>query len=216
MSRRLASLTLDLIDDLPLPCRACVFWELDPVSKARADVSGDPAFEKEAWVSEALLNWGSCGTLVYVDDLPAGYALYAPPTYIPRGAAFPTAPVSGDAVLLATLRVVPDFAEGGLGRMLIQGVVRDLARRGVRAVEAFGDARPRDPDERPELSAHCVAPADFLRAVGFKTVRPHHRWPRLRLDVKGTQTWRAEAEAALERILGGTLPVPAPEPAYRR
>ena len=212
MTRRLASLTLDLIDDLPDPCRSCVFWELDPVAKARAEASGDPGFEKEAWVSEALLNWGSCGTLIYVDELPAGFALYAPPTYVPRGSAFPTAPVSGDAVLLAAIRVVPDFGECGLGRMLVLGMVRDRARRGVKAVEAFGDARPPD----PSAGATCVAPADFLRAVGFKTVRPHHRWPRLRLDVKGAQTWRAEAEAALERILGGTLPVPAPEPAYRR
>ena len=208
MSRRLANLTLDVLDELPHPCRACVFWELDPVSKARAEASGDPAFDKEAWVSSTLLAWGSCGTVVYVDGMPAGYALYAPPSYIPRSMAFPTAPVSGDAALLATLRVDPAFREGGLARMLIQGVVRDLARRGVKAVEAFGDAKPTP-------GTMCVVPADFLLSVGFKTVRPHHRWPRLRLDVKGAQGWRAEAEAALERLLGGALPVGAPEPAYR-
>src|SRR6478735_11646539 len=168
MSRRLAGLPLDVLGDLPDPCRACVFWELDPVAKARAEAAGDTAFEKEAWVSETLLGWGSCGTLVYVDELPAGYALYAPPPYIPRGLAFPTAPVSGDAVMLATIRVLPEYAGGGLARMLVQGMVRDLARRGVRAVEAFGDARERD----PRSAATCVTPAAFLRAVGFKTVRP--------------------------------------------
>lgn len=212
MSRRLASLTLDLLDDLAPPCRGCVFWELDPVAKARAEQDGDPAFEKEAWISETLLAWGSCGTLAYVDDLPAGYALYAPPSQVPRSAAFPTAPVSPDAVLLAAVRVVPEFGEGGLGRMLVQGVVADLARRGVRAVEAYGDERT----DADLTGPTCVVPAGFLRAVGFKTVRPHPRWPRLRLDVKGAQAWRAEAEAALERILGGAVTVPAPEPAYRR
>ncbi|MDQ4008837.1 MAG: GNAT family N-acetyltransferase, partial [Actinomycetota bacterium] len=29
MARRMVSLTLDNIDDLPVRCRSCVFWELD-------------------------------------------------------------------------------------------------------------------------------------------------------------------------------------------
>jgi GNAT superfamily N-acetyltransferase len=210
VTRRLSLLTLDVLDDLPDPCRSCVFWELDPVAGERARRSGDPALDKEAWVSSTLLSWGSCGTLVHVDDAPAGYALYAPPGSVPRATAFPTAPVSADAVLLATLRVVPGFEGGGIGRMLVQGMVRDLSRRGVRAVEAYGDAQP-SPD-----APSCVVPADFLLAVGFKTVRPHRRWPRLRLDVKGAQSWRAEAEARLERLLGARLPVRSPEPAFRR
>jgi GNAT superfamily N-acetyltransferase len=213
MTRRLSSLTLDVLDDIPDPCRSCVFWELDPVSGARALAEGDPAFDKEAWVSATLLSWGSCGTIAYVDDLPAGWALYAPPAAIPRAAAFPTAPVASDAVLLTALQVLPGHTGGGLGRMLVQGMVRDLARRGVRAVEAFGDARP---EERAAGDPSCVVPAGFLLAVGFKTVRPHRRWPRLRLDVKGAQSWRAEAEAIVEKVLGARRPVRSPEPAFRR
>ena len=34
MSRRLARLTLDNLSDLPVRCRSCVFWELDPVRRA--------------------------------------------------------------------------------------------------------------------------------------------------------------------------------------
>ena len=44
---------------------------------------GDPALEKEAWVSGMLLEWGSCGKLVQVDGATAGYVLYAPPAYVP-------------------------------------------------------------------------------------------------------------------------------------
>jgi len=98
--RRLASITLDNLDDLPHKCRKCVFWELDPVGHARAHEAGDPALEKEAWVSAMLLEWGSCGKIAYVDSVPAGYVLYAPPLYVPRSVAFPTSPVSADAVLL--------------------------------------------------------------------------------------------------------------------
>ena len=33
----------------------------------------DPAAEKEAWVSEVLREWGSCGRVALVDDEPVGY-----------------------------------------------------------------------------------------------------------------------------------------------
>src|SRR5215475_9520935 len=137
MSRRLVNITLDNLSDLPPTCRSCVFWELDPVSRVRAEGT-DTALEKEAWISSVLLEWGSCGKIMYVDGVPAGYVLYAPPAYVPRSVAFPTSPVSADAVLLMTGMIVPDFAGGGLGRMLVQGVARDVVRRGVRAIEAFG------------------------------------------------------------------------------
>ncbi|MCW2621150.1 MAG: hypothetical protein JWL64_752 [Frankiales bacterium] len=205
MSRRTVNITLDNLDDLPIRCRGCVFWELDPVARERSVEAGDTAFEKEAWVSATLLEWGSCGKVVYVDGVPAGYVLYAPPTYVPRAVAFPTSPVSPDAVLLMTGHVLPDFQGGGLGRMLLQGLAKDLIRRGVRAIEAFGD-------ERWEAPGACLLPADHLRAVGFKTVRPHHRYPRLRLELKSAATWREYLEVALEKLLGSLTPDPMLRP----
>ncbi|MCW2903174.1 MAG: hypothetical protein JWO67_5439 [Streptosporangiaceae bacterium] len=205
MSRRLASVTLDNLDDLPRRCRRCVFWELDPVNGQRAAEAGDPALEKEAWISSTLLEWGSCGKIVYVDGVPAGYVLFAPPLYVPRSVAFPTSPVSADAVLLMTAHVVPEFAGGGLGRMLVQGVAKDLTRRGVKAIEAFGDVKGE--------SGGCVVPADYLLSVGFKTIRPHHRFPRLRLELKSVLSWREDVEVALERLLGSMTPEGALRPA---
>jgi hypothetical protein len=201
MSRRLVSITLDNLSDLPTSCRNCVYWELDPVAGERAQECGDAGLEKEAWVSDTLLEWGSCGQLVYVDGVPAGYVLYAPPAYVPRSVAFPTSPVSADAVLLMTARIVPDFAGGGLGRMLVQGVARDVVRRGIRAIEAFGRAGNGEPPEPGFPDHSCLLPADYLLAVGFKTVRPHPRTPRLRLDVKTTVTWKEDVEYALDKLL---------------
>lgn len=204
MSRRLVNVTLDNLSDLPRRCRGCVFWELDPVACERANDSGDTDLEKEAWLSDTLLEWGSCGQLVYSDGLPAGYVLYAPPAYVPRSVAFPTAPVSPDAVLLMTGRVVPEFTGGGLARMLLQGVARDVVRRGIRAIEAFGRTglEPADDGVDDQPDHRCVLPAGYLRAVGFKTVRPHPRTPRLRLDIRSTVFWREDVEYALERLLG--------------
>lgn len=205
MSRRLVNVTLDNLDDLPRRCRQCVFWELDPVAAGRAAQAGDTSLEKEAWVSATLLEWGSCGKIAYVDGVPAGFVLFAPPAYVPRSVAFPTSPVSPDAVLLMTAHVLPDFAGGGIGRMLVQGVAKDLTRRGVRAIEAFGDLKWQE-------LGHCVVPADHLLAVGFKTVRPHPRYPRLRLELKTAVSWREDVEVALERLLGSMTPEGALRP----
>ncbi len=201
MARKLARLTLDNLDDLPVACRTCLFWELDPVARQRAAASGECASEKEAWVSHVLLEWGSCGRVVYVDGDPAGYVLFAPPTYLPGAATFPTAPVSSDAVLLATAYVYPQYADQGLGRVLMQAVAKDLLKRGdIRAIEAFGSPR-RSPEP-----GHCVLPTEFLVRVGFKTHRPHPIHPRMRLELKSVLTWKEDLEAALEKLMGAVRP----------
>ena len=205
MPRRLANVTLDNLDDLPHKCRRCVFWELDPASHSRAQAAGDPALEKEAWISSTLLEWGSCGKIAYVDGVPAGFVLFAPPAYVPRSVAFPTSPVSADAALLMTGEVLSEFEGGGLARMLVQGVVKDLTRRGIKALEAFGDTQWQG-------VGHCVLPADYLLAIGFKTVRPHPRYPRLRLELKSVASWREDVEVALERLLGSMSPEGALRP----
>ncbi|MFJ3282599.1 GNAT family N-acetyltransferase [Streptomyces halstedii] len=204
MGRRLVPLTLDNLSDLPRRCRSCVFWELDPVSGEAAVKAGRPAAEKESWISAVLLEWGSCGRVVYVDDVAAGFVLYAPPAYVPRSTAFPTSPVSPDAVQLMTALILPEFQGQGLGRVMVQTVAKDLLRRNFRAVEAFGDARWKEPA--------CVLPAEHLLAVGFKTVRPHPAYPRLRLELRTTLSWKEDVELALDRLLGAVQKEPALRP----
>ena len=202
MARRVEPLTLANLGELPVPCRDCVFWQLDPVAARQATRNGDTGLEKEAWLSQLLLDWGTAGIVLYVDDEPAGFAVYAPATYLPRIQAFPTAPVSPDAVVLATGRILPRYLGLGLGKILVQAVAKDVLKRGFRAVEAFGDSRWDGPG--------CVWPTDFLCAVGFTVVREHPRNPRLRLDLRSAITWRREMEAAVERLMGAIRPEPAP------
>ena len=208
MSRRVVGVTLDNLEDLPKHSRGCVYWELAPHLKEQAEEFGTTELEKGAWVSSGLLEWGSCGRGVYSDKLPVGFVLYAPPNAVPRASAFPTSPISADAVVLTGFHVIPEFRGGGLGRMLVQAVAKDLTRRGVKAIEAFGDARPEEGDS-------CVVPADFLTSVGFKTVRPHPRWPRLRLELRTGITWKEDVEAALERLLN-TVSVSTASPQLQR
>lgn len=197
MARRVVSVTVDNADDLPMPCRGCAFWEV-------GDRSAGPT-AKDDWLSAVLLESGRCGNIVYVDGDVAGFALYAPPPYVGGSPGFATARPSEDALLLMTARVLPDFAGAGVGRVLVQSVVKDaLGRRGVRALEAYGDIAG-------EPYA-CVLPAEFLTAVGFKTVQPHPRFPLLRMELRTVLRWRGDVGEALERWLGAIRPEKATGP----
>lgn len=200
MGHRIERLTLDHLDRLPGGCGQCVFWELDPVR--RGAVRGHEAEEKTAWISTLLREWGSCGRVAVVDGEVVGQVIWAPPLHVPSAGGFATSPISPDAVVLTTVYVDAAHRGGGLGRMLLQGMARDLIERGgVRAVEAFGDTRGR--------AGHCVVPADFLLAVGFSTHRAHAVNPRMRMDLRTTLSIREELERGLERLLA---PIKRPAP----
>lgn len=160
MSARITPLRLEAFEQLPKHARRCVFWEVDPATLAGDDHLSDPEFEKEAWLSMVMLEWGSCGQIAAsapagesageddpVDAPCLGYAFYAPPGAVPRAQLFPSGPVSADAVLLTSLgveqgsglgRCGPEQNPDGIPQSLIVAVVADLVRRGVRALEAFG------------------------------------------------------------------------------
>ncbi|OHU98855.1 acetyltransferase [Mycobacterium talmoniae] len=220
MSTRITPLALDAFDQLPKHARRCIFWEVDPATLRNDDHLTDPEFEKEAWLSMVMLEWGSCGQIATApppEPACLGYILYAPPRAVPRAQHFPTAPVSADAVLLTSMGVEPGHATEGLQHDLVARVVDELVRRGVRALEAFGrtpataelqEAPAVDDDVQRVLTApgdcsveHCVIDADFLQDVGFTVVAPHRYFPRLRLELDKGLGWKAEVEAALERLL---------------
>jgi GNAT superfamily N-acetyltransferase len=207
MSRTTVPLALEHLDALSevIPCSTCAFWELDPVRRREVD---DPAAHKRAWVQRVLAEWGSCGRVALVDDVPVGLLLHAPAAYVPGAAAFPTAPVSPDAVLLTSVRVARGHTGGGLGKMLVQAMARDLVERGdVGAVEAFGDTRG---------AGRCTVPADFLGAVGFGVQRAHPRTPRMRMELRSAVSWRREVGAVLDRLRVVRPPSPRASGASRQ
>jgi len=169
VTRALVPLSMTTIGLLPDRCRGCVAWELDADAVKSAVRLGDTEFEKEVWLSGVMLTWGSAGQIVTVDDRPVGFALFAPPTAVPGASAFPTSPVSPDAVLLTTARILPEFTGQGLARYLMNGVVAALTRRGVRAIELFGREDPLAPaevGEGPETGEVRSAPADEAATAG--------------------------------------------------
>ncbi|MCV7278880.1 acetyltransferase [Mycolicibacterium flavescens] len=236
MSARITPMRLEAFEQLPKHARRCVYWEVDPLAlrrdRDRPEHLSDPEFEKEAWLSMVMLEWGSCGQLAVQctgadtedgfaaltgDEACLGYAFYAPPGAVPRAQQFPTGPVSADAVLLTSLGVESGEDAHGLSRTLIAAVAGDLVRRGARALEAFGHTAEvaelfepgvQTPELRPVLEVlgdcsveQCVLDADLLRDAGFVVVSEHRYFPRLRLELEQGLGWKADVEAALERLL---------------
>lgn len=231
---RITPMRLEAFEQLPKHARRCVFWEVDPSTLLSPQAGGrqlwDPEFEKEAWLSMVMLEWGVCGQMAVLcpesmdddatpngDEPCLGYAFYAPPRVVPRARYFPSGPVSADAVLLTTLRVESGDGADALPRSLIAAVVGDLVRRGVRALEAFGhtpevselsDPRAVSPVLRPIVEMlgdcsvdQCVLDVELLQDSGFVVVSQHPYFPRLRLELEQGLGWKADVEAALERLL---------------
>jgi GNAT superfamily N-acetyltransferase len=214
-TRRVVGLDGEALAAIPPRCQGCLFWEfgrprrdLHP-EEANApgdsdELSGDPAVTKQAWCSAQCFETGPPGRLVTVNDEVAGYASFAPSgVWAPRRPPIP--PLSGDALLLATLWVEPAFRRQGIGRLLVQSAVKEAIRLDLASVEAYGDRRWRESD--------CVLPAMWLLHEGFEVVSEHPRYPLLRIATRRTARWTQALENVVEEVLE-RIPrrVPATEP----
>jgi len=200
MAREIKDLTHTNIDDLPRPCRGCVFWEYAPTDRALTLGEHSADFEKEAWCSEVTLVHHSAGKVVYVNGAPAGFALCGPQDIFHGAEVFPLR-ISKDALFLATMRIDEDYTGWGVGKALMHAVLKEAKTRGKRAVEAYGDRGWQHPA--------CILPATFLEAVGFRVKREHPRFPLYRLDIGSIAKLQENVEAAVEKFLE-TLFTPEP------
>ncbi len=215
MSRRVELLTGEMVEELPEPCRTCLFWELgaprpDPRAVpvgggagSRGRPATDALVRKEAWVSSRVQEATPPGHAVRADGEVVAHAVCAPSDTFARRP-WPVPPSSPDALLLATVWVVPGRRDHGLGRLLLQAAIRDAIRADVAAVEAYGDRRWQE--------RNCLLPATWLLREGFVVHREHPRTPLLRLEVKRTARWAESLEHAWEEVLE-RLPRRVPSPA---
>src|SRR3979490_1552099 len=92
VSARITPLRLEAFEHLPKHARRCVFWEVDPATLGNQDHLADPEFEKEAWLSMVMLEWGSCGQVATAisdehsstEPPGPGHLPHAPPGAGPR------------------------------------------------------------------------------------------------------------------------------------
>lgn len=152
MEVSIRAITPQSSEDLEPSAAASTFWALPPEYGAQSNASNDPAFDKQVWLQNVLLEWGICGYTAFVGTgdvgthpVPAATVFFAPARYMQGIANLPTGPISPDAILLSTVHVAVPYMGLYLEHQLIDTVLTEAHRRGVKAVEAF--ARVEDFDE---------------------------------------------------------------------
>lgn len=162
------------LDDIPLSCRACLYWEW-PANFA-AGLAPEVALQrKREWFARARQVFGVSGLLAYLDGVPVAYAQYAPPTLLPNVAEYTAGPVDNDAIFISCLYVAAESARSqGIGRALLQRIIADVRGRGYAGLETFG---------RIGSANNCSGPVELYLKNGFQVVSQDPEFPLLRLDL---------------------------------
>ena len=198
MNGRIRVLTLDDLDQLPSPCRGCVFWQTTGGSRG-----GRPsdAAAQDAWWQAMQLDWGVPGRAVWQGDRMVGFALYAPAADLHRVRVLGP-PASEDALVLATMWIDADHRGGGLGRHLLQVVTRDALAHDLGAVEAYGTVWGGTQTQ----TGGCMLGGTFLEHLGFRLHRADVETPLYRLQTARTARWAESMGTALGEVVAALSP----------
>lgn len=199
MEVSIRAITPQCSEDLEPSAAASTFWALPPAYGAPNKASRDPVFDKQVWLQNVLLEWGICGYTAFVGTgdagthpVPAATVFFAPARYMQGIAHLPTGPISPDAILLSTVHVAVPYMGLYLEHQLIDTVLTEAHRRGVKAVEAF--ARVEDFDE--ELARQLGEVSEpKAREMTEKGKPEHSALESLKYVPESYRGWKTAAES---------------------
>jgi GNAT superfamily N-acetyltransferase len=154
--------------DIPEPCRGCVYWEFpeefDEAKQEKTRLEKRAEFEQKKleWFTRTVREFGTCGKIAYCDGKPVAYAQFAPSRRLPNTDHYKSHPVGKSeegVVFLSCLYVTnKELRRKRIGETLLKNIINDLRSRGFKAIETF--ARSGNP-ENPS------GPLEFLIKNGF-------------------------------------------------
>ena len=122
-------------------------WELEWEDNHRPRQCEDAAFDKQLWIQRVLMEWGTCGFTALVSTgennakpIPAATVFFAPAAYFPGYAVMPSGPISPDAVIMSHVYVTAAYMGLYLEHHIIDAVVTEARKRGIKAIETFARA----------------------------------------------------------------------------
>jgi ribosomal protein S18 acetylase RimI-like enzyme len=132
------------LEEIPEPCNSCLYWE-DPTfrkgERATSEEQAEAKAAKASWFLNTYDAFGSCGKLLFVDDMPVGYAQYAPAGRLPNTQEYGSQKLTTakeDVAFISCLYIPRENFRGkGFGEQLLDHVLADLKTRGFQAVETF-------------------------------------------------------------------------------
>ena len=160
METVIKDITESNLNDIPEICSYCIYWsfpeEFERLKSELSKKKQELIAKKRLWILQTLKQFGSCGKILYHNNVPVGYAEYGPPSRFPNIKEYKSQPVGkidDGVVFLSCLYIADENLRGkGLGEKLLDNIIADLKRRGFKAVETFAlRGSPNNPSGPVEL-----------------------------------------------------------------
>ncbi len=176
------------LNDIPEPCSHCIYWgfpeEFEETKSEPPRREQELIAKKRQWILQTLKKFGSCGKILYCNNLPVGYAEYGPSNRFPQIREYKSQPIGEieeGVVFLACLYIAdPNLRRKGLGEELLENIISDLKRRGFKALETYA---------RTGSSENPSGPVEIYLKRGFHIKdETDPEFPVMRFDLQAHST----------------------------
>jgi GNAT superfamily N-acetyltransferase len=183
MKAEIRDVTEANLHDIPETCGRCLYWSFpEKFEKTKAVQSKhkqELETQKKQWILQTLKEFGTCGKILYYNNLPVGYVEYGPSNRFSQTKEYESqsiGKIEDGVVFLSCLFIVDRNLRGkGLGEKLLDNVIDDLKKQGFIAIETY--AR-RDSPNNPS------GPVEFYLKKGFRIEdETDPEFPIVRLDL---------------------------------
>lgn len=112
-------------------CNVCMYY-------IQNDKKEKTAKNKREWFIKMNKEYGSCGKILYYKGEPVGFAQFAPKKEFIKLEDLQKGSTDTDAWYIACIVIKKNFQGKGLGKVLVNEVLEDLKKRGIRRVQVCG------------------------------------------------------------------------------
>ena len=203
MTTRLRPLTRSTLQEAPIVCHSCVWWQSRTGRRAN----------KDRWIEGVEDEFGPWGSLYYDDDgRVLGSIQYGPAALFPRAFELPGGPPSEDAVMI-TCAYLGDRTSPWVLQSLFLAAIGDAKDKGAKALETFAYRYAEGETQYERFQVHkTIFPRDFLSDFGFRTVRTSGRVELARLELGGLIPVAEGRRAKVLRVVREAFsPAPVPQ-----
>jgi hypothetical protein len=203
MTTRLRPLTRVTLQEAPIVCHSCVWWQSKTGRRA----------DKDRWINRIEDDFGPWGSLYYEDDgRVLGSMQYGPARLFPRASELPAGPPSEDAVLVTCAYLV-DRTSPWVLQSLFLAAIGEAKDTGAKALETFAYRYPEGETQYERFLVHrTIFPRDFLSDFGFQTRRSSGPIELVRLDLSGLAPVVEGRRAKVLRVVRSAFsPTPLPQ-----
>ncbi len=203
MTTRLRPLTRVTLQEAPIVCHSCVWWQSKTGRRA----------SKDRWIDRVEDEFGPWGSIYYDDDgRVLGSMQYGPAALFPRAFELPAGPPSEDAVLVTCAYLV-DRTSPWVLQSLFLAAIGEAKDKGAKALETFAYRYPEGETQYERFLVHkTIFPRDFLSDFGFQTVRMAGPVELVRLDLGGLVPVVEGRRARILRVMREAFsPAPVPQ-----